>query len=201
MRSTSSTFGLLFGKHLPRAFGSWLITARPGPRARPRLRLASERRGGRSVSASVARGARDGFCCCAGRGVGPRRARCGVVPAFHTEGTHAAAPVLGRGPLPRVGLTTNQLEDRRWPTRTLSLYTLALRVFVQFQQFWHSSFLSWVLPFFVLVPRCIWAVACIWLTQFVGCNNFEFRNNLSGVTPAPSLPPARVGQSGPVPPP
>ena len=41
---------------------------------------------------------------------------------------------------------------------------------------------SWVLPFFVLVPRCIWAVACIWLTQFVGCNNFEFRNNLSGVT-------------------
>ena len=26
------------------------------------------------------------------------------------------------------------------------------------------------------------AVACIWLTQFVGCNNFEFRNNLSGVT-------------------
>ena len=34
----------------------------------------------------------------------------------------------------------------------------------------------------VLVPRCIWAVACIWLTQFVGCNNFEFRNNLSGVT-------------------
>ena len=124
MRSTSSTFGLLFGKHLPRAFGSWLITARPGPRARPRLRLASERRGGRSVSASVARGARDGFCCCAGRGVGPRRARCGVVPAFHTEGTHAAAPVLGRGPLPRVGLTTNQLEDRRWPTRTLSLSTL-----------------------------------------------------------------------------
>ena len=117
-----------------------------------------------------------------GRGVGPRRARCGVVPAFHTEGTHAAAPVLGRGPLPRVGLTTNQLEDRRWPTRTLSLYTLALRVFVQFQQFWRSSFLSWVLPFFVLVPRCIWAVACIWLTQFVGCNNFEFRNNLSGVT-------------------
>ena len=96
--------------------------------------------------------------------------------------THAAAPVLGRGPLPRVGLTTNQLEDRRWPTRTLSLYTLALRVFVQFQQFWRSSFLSWVLPFFVLVPRCIWAVACIWLTQFVGCNNFEFRNNLSGVT-------------------
>ena len=92
------------------------------------------------------------------------------------------APVLGRGPLPRVGLTTNQLEDRRWPTRTLSLYTLALRVFVQFQQFWRSSFLSWVLPFFVLVPRCIWAVACIWLTQFVGCNNFEFRNNLSGVT-------------------
>ena len=182
MRSTSSTFGLLFGKHLPRAFGSWLIAARPGPRARPRLRLASERRGGRSVSASVARGARDGFCCCAGRGVGPRRARCGVVPAFHTEGTHAAAPVLGRGPLPRVGLTTNQLEDRRWPTRTLSLYTLALRVFVQFQQFWRSSFLSWVLPFFVLVPRCIWAVACIWLTQFVGCNNFEFRNNLSGVT-------------------
>ena len=68
------------------------------------------------------------------------------------------------------------------PTRTLSLYTLALRVFVQFQQFWRSSFLSWVLPFFVLVPRCIWAVACIWLTQFVGCNNFEFRNNLSGVT-------------------
>ena len=123
MRSTSSTFGLLFGKHLPRAFGSWLIAARPGPRARPRPRLASERRGGRSVSASVARGARDGFCC-AGRGVGPRRARCGVVPAFHTEGTHAAAPVLGRGPLPRVGLTTNQLEDRRWPTRTLSLSTL-----------------------------------------------------------------------------
>ena len=35
MRSTSSTFGLLFGKHLPRAFGSWLIAARPGPRARP----------------------------------------------------------------------------------------------------------------------------------------------------------------------
>ena len=135
MRSPSSTFGLLFGKHLPRAFGSWLIAARPGPRARLRPRLASERRGGRSVSASVARGARDGFCCCAGRGVGPRRARCGVVPAFHTEGTHAAAPVLGRGPLPRVGLTTNQLEDRRWPTRALSLYTLALRVFVQFQQF------------------------------------------------------------------
>ena len=67
-------------------------------------------------------------------------------------------------------------------SHSLSLYTLALRVFVQFQQFWRSSFLSWVLPFFVLVPRCIWAVACIWLTQFVGCNNFEFRNNLSGVT-------------------
>ena len=63
-----------------------------------------------------------------------------------------------------------------------ALYTVALRVLVQFQQFWRSSFLSWVLPFFVLVPRCIWAVACIWLTQFVGCNNFEFRNNLSGVT-------------------
>ena len=51
-----------------------------------------------------------------------------------------------------------------------------------FNNFGRSSFLSWVLPFFVLVPRCIWAVACIWLTQFVGCNNFEFRNNLSGVT-------------------
>ena len=181
MRSTSSTFGLLFGKHLPRAFGSWLITARPGPRARPRLRLASERRGGRSVSASVARGARDGFCCCAGRGVGPRRARCGVVPAFHTEGTHAAAPVLGRGPLSRVGLTTNQLEDRRWPTFAFSLHLGATRFGAVRQFFWLSAS-SWVLPFFVLVPRCIWAVACIWLTQFVGCNNFEFRNNLSGVT-------------------
>ena len=44
------------------------------------------------------------------------------------EGTHAAAPVLGRGPLPRVGLTTNQLEDRRWPTRTLSLHFGATRL-------------------------------------------------------------------------
>ena len=185
MRSTSSTFGLLFGKHLPRAFGSWLITARPGPRARPRLRLASERRGGRSVSASVARGARDGFCC-AGRGDGtsdgPRRARCGVVPAFHTEGTHAAQPVLGRGPLSRVGLTTNQLEDRRWPTLAFSLHLGATRFGAVQQFFFWLSASSWVLPFFVLVPRCIWAVACIWLTQFVGCNNFEFRNNLSGVT-------------------
>ena len=34
----------------------------------------------------------DGFCC-AGRGDGPRRARCGGVPAFHTEGTHAAQPL------------------------------------------------------------------------------------------------------------
>ena len=32
------------------------------------------------------------------------------------------------GPLPRVGLTTNQLEDRRWPTRTLSLHFGATRL-------------------------------------------------------------------------
>ena len=49
---------------------------------------------------------------------------------FEPEFEPRLAQVLGRGPLPRVGLTTNQLEDRRWPTRTLSLYTLALRVFV-----------------------------------------------------------------------
>ena len=125
--------------------------------------LTRERRGGRSVSASVARGARDGFCCCAGRGVGPRRARCGVVPAFHTEGTHAAAPVLGRGPLPRVGLTTNQLEDRRWPTRALSLHCGATRPGA-ISTISRSGFFVGA-SVLVLVPRCIWAVACIWLTQ------------------------------------
>ena len=155
------------------------VPVRPGSRARPRPWLARER-GGRSVSAPVARGACDGFCC-AGRGDGPRRSRCGGVPAFHTEGTHAAQPVLGRGPLSRVGLTTNQLEDRRWPTLAFVLHLGATR-FGAVQQFSWLSASSWVLPFFVLVPRCIWAVACIWLTQFVGCNNFEFRNNLSGVT-------------------
>ncbi len=65
----------------------------------------------------------------------------------YTEGTHAAAPVLGRGPLSRVGLTTNQLEDRRWPTFAFSLHLGATR-------FWCSS------------------TILAWLTQFVGCNNF-----------------------------
>ena len=48
------------------AFG--LFGAPVGAPERAEPRLASERLGGRSVSASVARGARDGFCC-AGRGV------------------------------------------------------------------------------------------------------------------------------------
>ena len=66
-------------------------------------------------------------------------------------------------------------------TRAFSLHLGATRLGAVQQFFWLSAS-SWVLPFVVLVPRCIWAVACIWLTQFVGCNNFEFRNNLSGVT-------------------
>ena len=33
-----------------------------------------------------------------------------------------ASSGFGRGPLPRVGLTTNQLEDRRWPIRAFSLH-------------------------------------------------------------------------------
>ena len=126
------------------------------------------------------RAARVRFCC-AGRGDGPRRSRCGGVPAFHTEGTHAAQPVLGRGPLSRVGLTTNQLEDRRWPTLAFFLHLGATRLWCNSTFFLAFCFFVGA-SVFVLVPRCIWAVACIWLTQFVGCNNFEFRNNLSGVT-------------------